>query len=90
MKRRKKTTKKPAGVRVDVAILSDAIDALDASEQLLELLRGILNSGDDFYVDDLISAVMDRIIVSARIRLALSLPKGSGRALHLKAQGSRD
>jgi hypothetical protein len=70
--------KKPsiALVSVPVLVVADAVAALDASEELLELLKGVLNGECDDSYNELLGVFQDHVIVSARIRLHASL-KGS-------------
>lgn len=76
-KRRKKRTRGDVAKKVPVerALLEDVLRALDASEQLLDLLRGPLNGGNECFIDDLLSTFMDRVIVSARMQLARVVPR---------------
>lgn len=73
-------TKKKPRPRPDVVTLprvdvEQALRALDASEQLLELLKDPLNAGEETFVNDLLSVFQDHAIVSARMGLAAALGK---------------
>ena len=68
-KRRARRQPRVSMVRIPQLDVADAIAALDSCEQLLELLKGVMNGATEWHLEELVSTIQDHVIVSARTRL---------------------